>query len=509
MLRCKYCGAPFERAAVESDSPIVTCSSCGTSQQRIDAKAYLDQMMGQVRSWISSAIPSGFSMAQAENVDPVARHSIFMNNVRPKVEMETTEYRFAFNSLLAYPMIALPFTINTDCHPAHTSDKAFEFNAKVRSVEGLAVDGDSKDMINTAAGITQAYAMTINNLKLLAEDKPGRYILMANNFTEAGNVMKKVKGYDLACQRFEALVQVCNGTESLLNGDTIGCVTKVETGIKGLEAVKANAFSSPELGIMFQAVDLELSTANILHDMADMAARGGPDAMKVLNTIRAVIERKPSGSGQWGYLLNSKSRFTEIFAQLATVIAAKGGIGTVKTTAGGGDVLIPFWDIDLKYSFVTGALWKKKSVEVTEDLFVPADFVIDQGCLGDPSSAVTDIFKIRPETSILAGISGSETSISGGEGITALSGTIADNSIGGRSVAIPLSTKREAEKLMDLYLAQRTSSDNKLKLSKPRVKGLVFIPCRFQGDSVSLPEQFGKLVPARCIRMTKGDLLII
>ncbi|MDD4454296.1 MAG: hypothetical protein PHI67_03135, partial [Candidatus Methanomethylophilaceae archaeon] len=54
-LRCKYCGAPFEREAVESTIPYITCSSCGTTQQRLDAKAYLEEMMVQVKSWISSA----------------------------------------------------------------------------------------------------------------------------------------------------------------------------------------------------------------------------------------------------------------------------------------------------------------------------------------------------------------------------------------------------------------------------------------------------------------------
>ncbi|MCL2149025.1 MAG: hypothetical protein FWH47_06795, partial [Methanomassiliicoccaceae archaeon] len=57
MLRCKYCGAPLDRKSLESSSPYITCASCGTSQQRMDAKAYLDQMMGQVQAWISKTIP--------------------------------------------------------------------------------------------------------------------------------------------------------------------------------------------------------------------------------------------------------------------------------------------------------------------------------------------------------------------------------------------------------------------------------------------------------------------
>ena len=84
-LRCKYCGAPLDEDQIKSDSPYITCQSCGTTQQRMDAEAYLNQLMGQVKSWISSAIPMGFNIAGAENIDPVARHSIFTKDVRPKI----------------------------------------------------------------------------------------------------------------------------------------------------------------------------------------------------------------------------------------------------------------------------------------------------------------------------------------------------------------------------------------------------------------------------------------
>lgn len=79
-LRCKYCGAPLDRGSVESEAQYVTCPYCGTTQQRVDAKAYMDQMMAQIKSWIGKAIPGGFSLSQTDNVDPIARHNIFVNN---------------------------------------------------------------------------------------------------------------------------------------------------------------------------------------------------------------------------------------------------------------------------------------------------------------------------------------------------------------------------------------------------------------------------------------------
>ena len=98
-LRCKYCGAPLDRGSVESEAQYVTCPYCGTTQQRVDAKAYMDQMMAQIKSWIGKAIPGGFSLSQTDNVDPIARHNIFVNNVKPMLDVELTEYRLALNSV--------------------------------------------------------------------------------------------------------------------------------------------------------------------------------------------------------------------------------------------------------------------------------------------------------------------------------------------------------------------------------------------------------------------------
>ena len=130
-LRCKYCGAPLDEDQIKSESPYVTCQSCGTTQQRMDAQAYLDQLMGQVKSWISSAIPMGFNIAGAENIDPVARHSIFTKDVRPKIELEMNEFKFSNVTLLGNCLLVLPFSTTDVYKPAHTASKAFEFNAKV------------------------------------------------------------------------------------------------------------------------------------------------------------------------------------------------------------------------------------------------------------------------------------------------------------------------------------------------------------------------------------------
>lgn len=506
-LRCKHCGAPLEKKDVESDSAYVTCPSCGTTQQRVDAKAYLDQMMGQIQSWMSKSLPGGFSLAQTENVDSVARFNIFNNSVKPKIEMEYTEYRFAMNTLLSNALIVLPFTTNGTIALSHNSNQAFEFNARAKSVMPLAVDEGSKTIVGSAENLATAYALLINNVKLLQEDKPGRYILLGNNFKEASDAFSKVKDYGLAAKRFEALSLVCQGCEMLLNGNAMGSTSFFDRGLKGLDGIKNNIMLDLNLGIMYRAVEMEMSQTSILSEISKFVTSGvAADPLYTLNIIKRIFSYSFPQTGKWAFFLGNNDRYNEIFSYLSDILKAKSG-GTLPIAAGSGSVLVPFWDIDLKYSFQTGSLWSKKSVEVLEDLLVPADFVIDGECLSNPSSAVTDIFAVRPAAKILAGLTGAEKSISGGEGITTMS-QFAQNSPGARKVVLPLSTRQEAEKVVAEYLLQRTNSDSQLKLSKPTVKGLIFIPCEM--DSVlRVPAGFGALVPKRVLRTKPSDLIII
>ena len=162
--------------------------------------------------------------------------------------------------------------------------------------------------------------------------------------------------------------------------------------------------------------------------------------------------------------------------------------------------------MDLQYSFTTGTLFSKKSVVVSEDLLVPATFPISGEALSNPRSGLTDIFGAAPESSIMNKLKGEESSISGGAGIGKLAQSAADNSPGSRTIILPLCTKTEAEKLVGMYLTQCSQSHSKLKLSKPSVKRLIYVPCTMSGG-VSLPDAFKGLEPA-CMRAMDQNQLI-
>lgn len=507
MLRCKYCGAPFEAKDVEANTPYITCRSCGTTQQRIDAKAYLDQVMDQVRSWVSSAMPGGFSMSQAENVDSIARHNIYVTNVRPRISAEITEYRFAANTLMTNPLFVMPFTTDKTAKPVHTSASAFEFDAKIKGLSPLAVDSNDRKELTTAENIVKSYALIINNVKLLQENKPGRYLLMSNNFSQASEMLSKSSEYAPASKRFSALAEACTGCEKLLNGDSLGSIGHLEKSVNGLREVKDNLFSVPSMAMMYQGVERELSQVSAVADLVKSSSSTGGDAVKTLAALAKISEIQYPNVSNWT-ILRTKDRNSELFQHLSQALSARSGSGTMMITSGDGDYLFPFWDVDLRYSFVTGALWSKKSVEVAEDILIPGDFTIDSGCLTNPASGVTDIFALCPEKSILAGLRGSEVSISGGEGIGSLSDTARPGSPGARKIIVPLSTKKEAEHLTENYLVQRMQSNSKLRLSKPYVKNLIYVPCKVSGTTVVV-NGFGKLLPERIKRTDINQLIVL
>ena len=504
-LRCKYCGAPLDEAQIKSDSPYVTCQSCGTTQQRMDAQEYLNQLMGQVQSWISSAIPMGFNIAGAENVDPVARHSIFTKDVRPKIELEMNEFKFSNISLLGNCLLVLPFSTTNVCKPTHTAAKAFEFNAKVRSISALAVDDESKDVVEDATSLSQSYALMINNTELLCNDKEGRYILMANNFTAAAESLKKAKGKEVVAARFAALAEICTGIDKLLSGNLVDSEAMIRKGRDELVPLKDQAMASMEYGIMVQGITQEIAMCDVMLNVIESTRSAGGDPLTTLSGFIKVLTAKLPSHPKWGYVFNDSGRMTEVVESMNAALKSKID-GTIPVAAGGGKLLVPFWMVDLRYSFETGALWKKKSVEVDDMLLIIADFIIDERCLNDPSLAVTDIFSDRPKNGRFAGIKGDETSLSNGSGLRAIADSVSDQSAGGREIAMPMSTKKEAEKLCGEYLAKVSAKDKKFKLSKPEVRKLIYIPCTVSGNRITC-EPLDTMVPERMKNIDAGTVI--
>jgi hypothetical protein len=461
-------------------------------------------MMGQVKSWISKAIPVGVNISQADNIDAVARHNIFSNSVRPAIETEMTEYRFGFLSLLSHQLIMMPHRTNTSFRSQHQSSTAFEFNAKARSVSPLAVDADGVELMQTADKMSMAYAMMINNMKLLSEDKPGRYDLMAANFTEANDSLKGSKKHEAVCKRFEALAEISKGVAFLESGNAIESRPRLQNGFNLLEEAKQKTMMSIEFGSTFLAVDQESSVTKVILDIAETCLSDpSVDPLQVLEILKKVMDaasvQYKSSSPEWAGIFKNVTRYVEIFGNISKILASRAGKGGIATTPGQGSFLLPFWAFDLRYSFTTGALFAKKSVEVHEFLLVPASFATDPNAYNDPRSSITDIFVSRPG-GFFDSIKGSEKSMSESGEIGTLIKSAAENSAGTRKVIVPVSTKNEAESFVLRYLKQCVADDSKLKLIRPTVDKLIYVPCEISDAGASLPS-LGKMSPRSVGRM--------
>ncbi len=508
-LRCKYCGAPLDENAVKDDSPYVTCTSCGTTQQKLDAREYLNQLMGQVRSWVNSAMPGGMSsFAGNQNVDSVARHNIFMTNFKPRIDMEFTKYKFGFNNLLSQVMMILPFTEDKNIKSNDTSNSVFEFGAKMKEISPLAVSDESTSIMTEVSGVTDAYALLINNTELIQNDKPGRYTLMASNFTIASQDFAKIKGYEPAQKRFEGLATLCQGCEKLTNGDIASSFGLFSKGKSLLEEASKEITGNLKVAVMSQAVAQEIKQADVLIELAEYVNNMG-GSKEVFDAVRRIFTYQFPATGNWSFLLKNRDRFSEIFTSMSAAVKARSGSGTIPVAAGSGNILVPFWYVKLKYSFQTGSLWKKHSVEVEEPLLVPADFVIDGECLSNPRTAVTDVFSVKGNNGMFAGLTGNETSISNSQGIGRLIQSASQSSADGREVVVPLSTKREAERISESYVQAVSRVESKLKLSNPDVIDLIYVPFTKSNDRYQPNDSFGILLPRRVANTYMSELIII
>ncbi len=440
-LRCKHCGAPLDVGQLSADTPYVTCEYCGTSQQRIDAEKYMQDMMNEAKSWVLASMPNGYTMGTG---DSVAKHAVFVKDVGPKLRNEINSLRFGMMSVLGNCLIALPYRGAATFSAQHTSERAYAFAEKVKMVSELAGTQEDIDLIEEANAVSQTYALALNNVSLMGEEKDGKWLIMSHNFALASEVMGKHPSYKLPSRRFAALAQICEGFEKLLNGDAVTAYGMVRSGLDQLNGMKEEVLKDSGLAIMYAPMGQEISIASTMESILKFTTAMGGDAVKMMQMIKAVVVNEPRSSAQWSASISGTGRYDEIFKEISEAVAAL-GTGEIPVAAGPGDILVPFWEVDLRYTFVTGKLWAKKSVEVKEDLLICADFPIDAPSMGDPSKAITDIFSLKPPTTIRESWGGNQTSISSSEGIGDIQDSVAMGTAAGRRIMVPLSTKREAD----------------------------------------------------------------
>jgi hypothetical protein len=240
----------------------------------------------------------------------------------------------------------------------------------------------------------------------------------------------------------------------------------------------------------------------------DNTGSGNGSALETLELMSQIKNLQYPSVRGWEGCLSKNGREHDLYAYAEEIEKSRKD-GGLLIAPGDGDILYPFWDVDLRYSFTTGSMFSKKAVEVTEDILVPATFTLDGQALNNPMLGLTDIFGNAPESTFMSRIKGAETSISGGAGIGRLADSASIGSPGNRKVVLPTSTKQDAMKLVDQYLRLVSSTHGKLKLRSPTVKRMFYVPCRTGGNSIELPSMFSGLDPRSVSTLGTSNVIIL
>ncbi|HYM39493.1 MAG TPA: hypothetical protein VEY12_05025 [Thermoplasmata archaeon] len=506
-LRCRACTAPLPAAGAED---IIKCPSCGTSQRVVDARAFLDQIMLQVNAWVQQAIPLGMQAYTSGTVDPVARYTVFMNYVKPRLTTEYQEYKFNFLNLLSHPLGVLPFMVEKGLPAPNTPANAFLFQAKVSSVAPLAMDDAGKASIAETGGLATAYAYLLNNAALAADLKPERYYLMSKNFTAAAGALKGVPKYAALADRLQALADLNAGLDAATNMKLLDAPAPLDKARAGLESARAKIAKDFDLAIMAQAVDKELALVRASGSIvrsASLDTTGNPaaamTAMGRLLTLLGSLRDAPYP--QWRPRFADLSHSEEILRYVEDIRQAQRGSPTLKVVPGRGSVLFPFWAVDIPYTFQTGALWRAQGVEVTEAMLVAATFPLDANAFSgtDVSAVLTDVFMARERSGFfndaMKRASGKETSISGGGPVRDAIAKAAMAPAGAVQVVPPLVNGADAAALVQGYLLRvrqvDRTIDKQLRLSSPRVSQLVYAYGTPTGVQANVMPWLGGLAP--------------
>ena len=488
-LRCQSCGAPY---AGNARGEILTCTYCGTSQRTVDARQFLDHFMAQVNAFVRQAVPPGLDVSRSTTIDPVARLAAFNSSVRPRLSTESDQYRISCFNLLSSPLAVLPFSPTGQQSVGVDPATVSIFAAKVQSVSGLAVDDASRELLRRAGGLASCYQSLLVANRLSNGTQPERFHLISQNYSTAGEAIASTGRWSPLVVRLTGLAEEARAVDTLLSGRELAEVHRL-LGEAGRELGEARSLlaATPELGYMVAAVDQELAIVRTVGSMLNIVENSpsvAPHPLHYIQRLAGVLDWLAQvGPSEWAPTFRSAKLREETFRRAAEVRGAQAGRGSVKVILAGTGTLVPFWVVELPYTFETGVLWAKHGKEVPEILLVAATFPSDVSSLRGPGTArvLTDIFRAAAMGHSLVKYSdkvrGKEQKISESGGLIPILQNAALSPIEGLQAIPPLTTEAEAMRLVQLYV-QGVRLENpkvaaQLRASSPRILDLVYVPC--------------------------------
>jgi hypothetical protein len=504
-LRCPHCGA----ALPETTKELVKCNYCGTTARIEDADKYLRHLQGFVIEWVRTALSVGIGVASSSSIDPLARHSIFTQNVFPSLNSEFSKIQLEAFEAFSVPLIAPPFIRHTSGYDQQKDPKyLFSYDAKVSSVQPLAVTQDDQGVVQKFGGLSRAFAHVLIGLDLAEKNQIRPYRVIAENFVVAA---KSLEGHsEILSKRMLALSEIYLAIDEALSKQTTKSRARVNNAKIILEEVLLKSALDINLSICSSAIEQEIEVAKtvlLINDLIEYNGTG--DQMENVDIVEKLFSTTSTicqtSVPSWRHRFENLGRYSELAKWLYIVLGAKRGSSSIKIANGFGNTLFPFWVAEIDYTFSTGALWMRKGKYVKEAALVAATFPLYQNFAVSPSEVVTDIFSRRPEGAFIGSITGSENAISTGENIKMLVQRASLKSASGYKIVPPLSTVSEANQLMNEYLQQVSRAlGGKLHVASCDMADILFVPADLATGFINFQGSLGYVQPRKV-----GDVHVI
>lgn len=480
-LRCVKCGAPLPQPPPGAE--YIKCEYCGYTQKVVDTQSYVEKLRGEIYSWIRSMIPTG--VAYTENVDPIARHNIFVYNVKPKITADFTATKAKLYTSLSSPLVILPF-YSPAIKKTDQPKKYFEDLVKFQSIRQLAVVDEDKAFLDDVEATYQTYAYILNATDLLLSKS--ELTLLIKNFEEAASSLEGKQGKDAEYKRMKGVVEAYKAINAFTNGDITAAKQFAQSALMYLENAIKDASKSPSSAIMIPFINQDISTIKTLLNLISAGAiiqEAGvypTELLPYLSRYFSVTEN---------IRIQKKANYNvyeELSSYLLRIVEAKYRGGSLEVIPGNGNILVPFYLVSITYTFTTGSLFWKKGKEYEDKMLVSATYPL-------ASQAVTDIFRIS--SGFLDRLRGKEERLSTGyfDNIQIMN-TSVPSSV---KVIPPLLTKSESENVAESYLSPVNARlGGKIKFGSAQAVKLIFAFAEIRNNEVyiqSLGEYQVKLQP--------------
>ncbi|HKZ93147.1 MAG TPA: hypothetical protein VJ249_01020 [Candidatus Bathyarchaeia archaeon] len=471
-LRCVKCGAPLSEPP--SQSEYINCEFCGYTQKLIDSREYLDKLRSEVYNWVKSIVPPAAAVSQI--VDPMARHNIFVFNIKPKILGEYASVKSRLSTHLIHPLFILPFFQPASVRPENPR-ACFENLAKVQSLEQMAVVDEDKNFMDDVVIAYEVYAHTANAFELTQSKSDLSFLI--NNFDQIATSLEKHPQRTVEYKRMCGVVKAFRATDQFLKGDLSAAKQSALGAIQLLEEVAKEARKSTSTAVMIPATTQEISSLRTLGNLVEAglrlfeAGRFPSELLPYLHKYFSLAEQLRTRRGA------NTSIYEELSAHLRNIVEAKIGASQIQTLQGSGNLLVPLWIVSLNYTFATGTLLWKKGKEVEDMLLVAATMPL-------ASQPVTDVF--GRSAGLMDQLSGKETTLSTGFIGNIVAQARKTSLPSSTKVIPPLSTKEDSERTAEAYLsAVSRSLGGKIRFGAAHSLGLVYAPTERQGSDVYAP----------------------